>query len=379
MMSHQNTHRKLRKYMGAILEEGIGFGGNESQNSNKNYKSTFDVKTINGVSIPREVRTYDENSVVNTTSDDIDGIIEELESEMGLTPVVKRNNTVRPKQKPYFDVPPIEDYNPTQREVDEHIKEVSELRKIPTNSDTVPNIPDPKFAYPASKELNPKSLEESKKLLNSFRNKMKAYPKYLSRKASEILYSILSSNKSIKYTFSLLPDEDQNILCAAIEKDKTEYIKSNGLVNVEMDDSFDFVFTFHLITKDGLENKVVTIFNSLIHPNPTPTNTDIPIEDSGDNNISIAGGLLKLNKDNIQRMSGINKQSPTSYPFEESPLASKKQPQSGKNAFEIRSDVLKNALDYHNNHKINSGIVTEDMVLATAKKFYQFVENKNYR
>ena len=53
----------------------------------------------------------------------------------------------------------------------------------------------------------------------------------------------------------------------------------------------------------------------------------------------------------------------------------KRQAVSGRNAYEIRADVLQMAIDWTTDHN-EWGKKTEDDALALAKKFYQFVENR---
>lgn len=59
------------------------------------------------------------------------------------------------------------------------------------------------------------------------------------------------------------------------------------------------------------------------------------------------------------------------------PIESLESKTQGKNAYEIRADVLAMAVDWVKfTNQIVSSLISDDIVLSTAQKFYKFVENK---
>lgn len=69
-------------------------------------------------------------------------------------------------------------------------------------------------------------------------------------------------------------------------------------------------------------------------------------------------------------------------PTEEDYGITRRQSVSGRNAYEIRSDVLQMAIDWASRAAIavpgGDSYRSDDEVIALAKRFYQFVENKRY-
>ena len=99
--------------------------------------------------------------------------------------------------------------------------------------------------------------------------------------------------------------------------------------------------------------------------------TDIPVETDGDK-ISV-GGKIILKTKNIQKLLG---QTPKEYvsPVDENESIPRRHPVSGRNAYEIRADVLQMAVEWAEG-KCNK---TEE-VLDITNKFYAFVEDKRRR
>jgi hypothetical protein len=95
---------------------------------------------------------------------------------------------------------------------------------------------------------------------------------------------------------------------------------------------------------------------------------EVPVEKDGDK-IEV-GGKIVLNRKSIEKLIGVNNKS-KSNPEEDAIL--RRQPVAGRNAFEIRSDILQMALDYATHNKSR---FTPEEIVGVAKKFYAFVENK---
>lgn len=120
----------------------------------------------------------------------------------------------------------------------------------------------------------------------------------------------------------------------------------------------------------------LTMFNSVAHPRPEDLKDMgagvVPVEKDGDR-IAVGGKIL-LNKKGIKKLIGVEplkRDAKRQEPEEDA--CHRRQPVAGRNAYEIRADVLQMALDWAMRNDDNS---SDEDVVDLAKKFYQFVENK---
>lgn len=228
-----------------------------------------------------------------------------------------------------------------------------------------------------------KSIEETKKLLENFRDKVAQYPKHLSYDASTVICVLLSLNSNPEVLMQNLPIEDQAII--------KESIKGTACANlsyfyVSFDKNKDFVFTFSMQedhNKDSMKVEKCFI-NTVAHPRSEDLRDlgsgAVPIEKDGDK-VSV-GGKIVLNKRGIKRLIGVEplKRESKPTPEEEDLVPMKRQPVAGRNAYEIRADVLQMAIEWAtSSEQISSRITEPEEIVDLAKKFYQFVENKNNR
>lgn len=226
--------------------------------------------------------------------------------------------------------------------------------------------------------LKHKSLDETKKLINTFREKVAIYPKYISYEGSMVLCVLISLNQSSNINLNGLPESDRNIILAMLSENAEKKITSkDSLLTVMFDESYDFVLHYW-IKKTGATKpeNIINLFNTVIHSNPNDNPTQyVPIENDGEK-ISL-GGKITLDKKSMVEKIGIvplKNKGVNNTITEEDIVTNRRQPTTGKNAFEIRSDILGYALEYIQDQKKTA---TTDEILYVAKKFYSFVENRS--
>jgi hypothetical protein len=149
---------------------------------------------------------------------------------------------------------------------------------------------------------------------------------------------------------------------------------------VRFDNEKDFVL-FGLFNKES--EATVTFFNAVAHPRPEDLNDAVAVaikDEKGKINI---GGKIVLDKKDIQKRGGLTPR--WEWPSEkEDPMAEvsfKRQPVSGRNAYELREDIIGKAMDVigWSNMVKNDPDYVSDKILKVAEKLYQFVENKSHR
>lgn len=215
-----------------------------------------------------------------------------------------------------------------------------------------------------SEELINIAIEDAKRVRENFKSKMASFPKHLSYEGSVVLCVMLSMNEVAYPNMSNLPMSDQNLIKNMV---KPIFLKS-GEFKVKFDNEKDFLLTFSSATQGEFE---ITMFNSVAHPRPEDLKgaDDVLIEKNGDK-IEV-GGKIVLNRKGIEKLIGVNNN--TANGAEEDNNPPRRQPVAGRNAFEIRTDILQLSLDYVVYSKYN---LTPEGIVDIAKKFYAFVENK---
>jgi hypothetical protein len=264
-----------------------------------------------------------------------------------------KKNTIKQKVTPHSNE------NITEKDIDRIINELEEEGGCNVGVTECYSSPETK-----------NSFNETKTLIQNFKEKVAKYPKYLSYDGSTVLCVLLSMEKTVRRsTFTHLPIEDQEIIKNLIPE---KCFKTMEYFQVEFDNQNDFEFTFF----SAVDNYKITMFNSLIHPKVGDmTHNEVQVKKDGEN-ISV-GGKIVLNKKGIQRMIGVD----TSKKESEDEIISRRQPVSGRNAFEIREDILEAAIDVVKSSQSSNKESLEtsvEIILEVAKKFYSFVENKRY-
>lgn len=217
-----------------------------------------------------------------------------------------------------------------------------------------------------------KSIEESRKLLDTFKEKVATYPKCLTYEGAVVLCVMLSVNVADRFNLDGLPAEDKSLIISLLPECATAHLKRfDATIGVEFDNERDFIMTYKQKDADPV---VLKFFNTVIHPQRLESNA-VPVEGDGEK-ISL-GGKLVFDKKRIQQLVGAGRFSELSAPRkddeEEFP---RRQPVSGRNAYEIRADVLQMAFDWAAQE--NKYTTPED-IIGVAKKFYEFVEDRRRR
>ena len=216
-------------------------------------------------------------------------------------------------------------------------------------------------------------LKKNAGIHKDFASKMANFPKHLSYEGSVVLCVMLSMKEVVYPHLANLPSSDQSLIRSLILKNTNVDL---GIFEARFDENKDFIITFSTppIYDDGV---VLTMINSVAHPRPEDLKGTgvVPVEKDGDK-IEV-GGKIILNRKGIERLIGIdNKPKPNS---EEDPLP-RRHPVAGRNAFEIREDVVGKAMEIVEWSSLKKGDrnpdVITDEVLRIASKLYKFVENK---
>ena len=210
--------------------------------------------------------------------------------------------------------------------------------------------------------LSPEALEETRRWTQNYMKKMKEYPKDISHEGSTVLCVLLSMNKSAVLEMNKMPDDDQQIIRSVLP---AKYNTASEF-HVSFDEDYDFILKFYM--GDEKVGYTLTLFNTIIHPQ-TLVGEDIPIE-ADDDAIRIAGQEFP-NKEKLQRLAGV----PITKSKRVNDDPPHRQPVAGRNAFELRCDLVSMAMEllFHNN---KNNEISPEKVVASANILYRFVENK---
>ena len=210
--------------------------------------------------------------------------------------------------------------------------------------------------------------EEIKKSLLKFKECVSEFPKYLSHSGSAYICVLLSLKDTTKIILDPLPEEDRQTITDLLSEKFSTNIKS---IEVRFDVDKDFIFK---ATDHSDKSFEFTMFNSIAHPNPADSNKltrPVKVETKG-NKIYI-GGKISIDKVGIKKSieNGGGKKTHAD-PIKERALGNKRGHVSGRNAYEIRADILQMAIDWYSRREN----ISDDNLMELAEKFYRFVENK---
>jgi len=214
-----------------------------------------------------------------------------------------------------------------------------------------------------------KSIEESRKLLDTFKEKVATYPKCLTYEGAVVLCVMLSVNVADRFNLDGMPIGDKALIVSLLPECAVAHLKRfDATIGVEFDSERDFVMTYK--HKDDVPT-VLKFFNTVIHPQHLESNA-VPVEGDGEK-ISL-GGKLVFDKKRIQQLVGVGRFSEIPTPRKEEEEFVRRQPVSGRNAYEIRADVLQMAVDWSGNRSQKP-----EEIIEVANKFYGFVEDRRRR
>lgn len=218
-----------------------------------------------------------------------------------------------------------------------------------------------------------KSIEESKKLIESFKEKVATYPKYLTYEGAVVLCVMLSVNEAESINLDGMPAGDKALILSLLPSCAVVNLKRfDATLKVEFDSERDFILTYKHKDEPPVALK---FFNTVIHPDKLP-NTNVPVEQDGEKVVVGSGSpLVVLDHKRIQKLIGVV---PPEKPKkeEDDEVLPRRQQVSGRNAYEIRADVLQMAFDWAAQ---GNKYTTPDDIIGVAKKFYEFVEDRKRR
>ena len=212
-----------------------------------------------------------------------------------------------------------------------------------------------------------KSIEESRKLIDTFKEKLGSYPRVLTYEGSVVLCVALSINEGNGINLNGLPQVDREMILSQLPSNALSKMVSfnEAHLNVEFDNTKDFVLIYKLRDAPPLR---LNFFNTVIHPQNLP-DTNVPVEQDGGK--VMVGNSLVLDQKRIQKLIGVVP--PEKSHRDDDNELPRRQPVSGRNAFELRTDILTLAVDWVGRSQVQK---TEGEVMRVAKLFYSFVENR---
>ena len=271
-------------------------------------------------------------------------------------------NNTQSNQAPVPNPPPKTSYN----DVTPVLKDIREVRqqKLEEAKTALEN------SFPPA--VKSKAIQETEKLISTFRQKMADYPKCMSYEGSMVLCVLLSMKKVAAVSMRNIPSVDQALIRRLLPKEAEV-----SSFDVKFDDNKDFILIFNPTTSDHL---TLTLFNTVAHPRPEDlvVNADVQVESQGDD-IAVGGGKIKMNRKIIQRLFGHETSAEKSDSRDEQDDSPQRRPAAtNRNAYEIRADVLQMAIDWARIEDSGGGYKkpSEDQLLQLARKFYSFVENR---
>ena len=206
------------------------------------------------------------------------------------------------------------------------------------------------------------AIDDTKKILDNFREGLAKYPIYISDKGAITLNVQFGIGKMCR--MDSLSDSDQLLILAQADKNKLSSGLNKTEFAVSQDSSRDFILTFGGAIDMGTEN--INVFNSILHPKNDYIDTKAGIP------VKIHGGVIEIvDTEKLKQIANIK--SSIGSVESENMVTQRRPPVSGRNGFEIRSDVMGMAVDYC----IYNKTMDPKRVVDIARLFYDFVENKN--
>jgi hypothetical protein len=180
---------------------------------------------------------------------------------------------------------------------------------------------------------------------------------------------MVSVNEGESINLNGMPLEDKALILSLLPPTSTAHLlRFDAKLTVQFDEAKDFILTYKHKDESPI---VLRFFNTVIHPQKLP-DTNVPIEKDGSK--VMVGSSLVLDQKRIQKLVG---NTPPERVHEEEEFP-RRQPVANRNAYEIRADVLQMAIDWISKTD-EYRQKKDDDVVALAKKFYEFVEDRRRR
>ncbi len=200
--------------------------------------------------------------------------------------------------------------------------------------------------------------------------------RYISHEGSTIVSALIgvSDDGCATVNTSQLPDEDKQII-QEVTKLNFSINVIPGMFFVRFDEYKNFEFSFEVFQKEG---KRFTIGNRVAsippHEAKMGMGSDVKIERKGKD--ILIGDRIKLERGRIQNL--VQPTDPTNNGANRGGIQPRTKV-SGRNAYEIRQDIIENAIEVIRLSNISKGkdcnTITDD-VLDVAERLYDFVEHK---
>ena len=213
-----------------------------------------------------------------------------------------------------------------------------------------------------------KAIEESRKLINTFSKNLATYPKPLTYEGSVVFCVAISVSDGTSVNLNGLPQIDKETIFSQLPPDANVKLSAGeASINVDFDEMRDFVLSYYTNKFDPIKLKY---FNAVIHPQKL-CDTNVPVEKEG-GKVKV-GTHLVLDQRRIAKLVGLTPSDKKEEEYDDP--THHRQPVSGRNAFELRSDLVQMSMDllFHNNRHSE---ISPKEVVETAKLLYTFVENK---
>ncbi len=220
-----------------------------------------------------------------------------------------------------------------------------------------------------------RALDESKKIVENFRDKISKYPRHMSYEGSMVMCIMiaLGGGKETEFSLGALPKVDQKLIKSLMP----EGWKDVCSIRASLDEGKDFVIK--VPKSDIMPLFAFTLFNTVAHPRPEDLQdiNQIPIEEKG-GILRLGGGAINFDKQRLADLAALPSQQREERVDVSSGTILKT---TNKNAYEIRESILEKAVDVVKLSRGSESFGVDsfaDKVLQIASRFYDFVENKRY-
>lgn len=255
--------------------------------------------------------------------------------------------------------------------LDPLLKEARKLRDESQKKDVIMKHTIPQVSSFVDDNKKRKVVEESKKMIENFKENLSNYPKYLSYEGSMVICVMLSMNREVNVPLISLPRTDQTLIGQIVGNDYGLEIKN---IYVRFDKNKNFICFASYPDKN---DKKFELINTVAYPRPDDlkdvTQGTVAVEEK-EGTINVGGSTIVLDKKRLANLAQLpSRDDYAGKPFDSEPQSILKT--TNKNAFELRTDILKMAVEW----SLKRDMPSEDDVLIVAKKFYSFVEDRGNR
>ena len=246
------------------------------------------------------------------------------------------------------------------------------LKEVPMKH-TIPQI----SSSPDSDDRKRKVVEESRKMIENFKDKLSNYPKHLSYEGSMVICVMLYMQREVNVPLNSLPHIDQQLITSIVPDNYKGF--SSLVVKFDKEKDFSVSVTPWKSDEGKVQSFSFVLFNTVAHPRPEDlkdvTQGTVEVEEK-EGTINVGGSTIVLDKKRLANLAQLPSRDEQGWRQSE-PEPPSILKTTNRNAYEIRADVLQMAIDWAKNNESNQR--SDDQLLDLAKKFYTFVEDRNRR